>query len=357
MADGGDEADKSEEATPFKLAKAREKGSVARGIDLSFFAGAAALAGFLGIAGPALAQRLAQAMREALIGGMSHAADPIGAATLAGATMRPLVQPVAVLGGTIVAVVLLLEIVQLRGLSFSAHPLKPDFTRINPAKGLKRLFSLRMLKEAAKSLVKLVVYAAVAWLVVRGAVRAAYAVDDAGSLASALHAASMRLLWWFVGLALAIAALDQLIARKAFAKQMRMSRREVTREAKEREGEPRLKRKRKQLHAEFAKNSAGLGALPGSDMLIVNPEHVAVALGYDRAAAAAPIVRAKARDLHAQTLKRQARRLGVPVIENPPLARALWADSEQGEPIGPQHYHAVAELYFRLDAGCAEDAS
>lgn len=268
MAEGGDEADKSEEATPFKLSKAREKGSVARGMDLSFFAGTLSLAAFLAMAGPPLAQRLALAMREALTGGMSHAGDPLGAATVAGATMRPLVQPVAVLGATVVAVVLLLEIVQLRGLVFSAQPLTPDFSRINPAKGLKRLFSGRILKEAAKSILKFAVYACVAWLIVRGAIRAAFAVDDAAGLARALHAASMRLLWWFVGIALAIAAVDQLIARKAFAKQMRMSRREVTREAKEREGDPRLKRKRKQLHADFARNAEGLGALPGSDMLI-----------------------------------------------------------------------------------------
>lgn len=358
MAEASPEQNKSEEATPFKLRRAREKGSVARGIDLSFFAGLLALAGFLTIAGQALIGHLAQMMRTALAVGIKSASDPHEALGLTGASYWAALHPVILFGATIIAVVTLLEIVQLRGFVFSAQPLKPDFSRINPAKGLKRLFSMRLLKEALKSVLKMSAYTIVAVLLIRAAISGAGAgatITDAGSLAEAMRSAGMRMLWIFALVAFLFAILDQVLTRGEFRKQMRMSRREVTRESKEREGDPRIKRKRKQLHAEFVKRSAGLGRLPGSDMLVVNPEHVAVALAYDRTRHQAPVVRAKARNLHAQLMKRRAFSLGIPIIESPALARALYADCETGREIGQEHFHAVAELYFKLGAAPAAD--
>ncbi|WP_034158862.1 EscU/YscU/HrcU family type III secretion system export apparatus switch protein [Sphingomonas sp. ERG5] len=351
MAEASQEQNKSEEATPFKLQHAREKGSVARGTDLSFFAGLLALAGFLTIAGEALVGRLAEMMRRALAAGIERAGDPHEATAIVAASYWPALQPIILFGGTVVAVVGLLEIIQLRGFVFSAQPLKPDFSRINPAKGLKRLFSIRLLKEALKSLLKMTVYTVVAFLLIRAAIRdPGSAITDAWTLSGALRSSAMKMLWTFIAIAFFFAALDQILTRGEFRKQMRMSRREVTREAKEREGDPRIKSKRKQLHAEFVKRSGGLSALPGSDMLIVNPEHVAVALAYDHDKSDAPIVRAKGRNLHAQTMKIIARRLGIPIFESPALARALYADCEPGREIGQDHYHAVAEFYFKLAA-------
>lgn len=354
MAESSQEQNRSEEATPFKLKQARDKGSVARGMDLSFFAGLAAAAAFLTIAGEATIHGLAQMMRRALSAGIESAGDPHQALSIVSASYWPALHPVILFGATILAIVALLEIIQLRGFIFSAQPLKPDFSRINPAKGLKRLFSIRILKEALKSILKMTVYTIVTVLLIRAAISGVgSAVTDAGGLAGAMQSAGMRMLWIFLLLAFFFAVLDQILTRGEFRKQMRMSRREVTRESREREGEPRLKRKRKQLHAEFVKRSAGLGALPGSDMLVVNPEHVAVALAYDRAAASAPVVRAKGRNLHAQLLKRRAFSLGIPIFESPALARALYADCEPGQEIGENHYHAVADLYFKLVRGAA----
>jgi flagellar biosynthetic protein FlhB len=357
MAEASPEQNKSEEATPFKLQRAREKGSVARGMDLSFFAGLLAFAGFVTIAGEAMIGRLAQMMRRALSAGIRNAGDPQQAVGVVSASYWPGLQPVILLGATILAIVTLLEIIQLRGFMFSAQPLKPDFSRINPAKGLKRLFSMRLVKEALKSVLKMTIYTVVAVLLIRTAISGVgSAINDAVGLTGAMRSAGMRMLWTFIGLAFFFAILDQILARGEFRKQMRMSRREVTRESKEREGDPRLKRKRKQLHAEFVKRTAGLGALPGSDMLIVNPQHIAVALAYDRTRPGAPVVRAKARNLHALMMKRRASQLGIPIFENPPLARALHAECETGAEIGQDHFHAVAELYFKLGAAPAADA-
>ena len=163
-----------------------------------------------------------------------------------------------------------------------------------------------------------------------------------------MQSGGLRLLLFFLLVALFFVAIDQIIVRHEYLKQMRMSRRELTREHKEREGEPRLKQKRKQLHAEFARNTRGMGSLPGSDMLIVNPQHFAVALSYDAAVMDAPMVTAKGRNNWAQMLKREASRLGIPIFEMPPLARTLFAECEMGLAIREQHFRAVADLYLKL---------
>jgi flagellar biosynthetic protein FlhB len=345
------EQNRSEEATPFKLRRAREKGMVARGTDLGFLGSLVAIVGFLLVAGERLVAELAQIMRQALIAGMGGASDPERSRNIIAVSTWPAVQVIALLGGTILAVVLLLEILQLRGLVFTAHPLKPDFNRLNPAQGLKRLFSARILKESLKSVLKLAAYAFVTFLVVNAVLRApARSFADAQGVATSLWQAGLQLLFAYIGLALLFALIDQVIARREFSKQMRMSRRELVRETREREGEPRLKQRRKQLHAEFIQQSEGLGKLTGSDLLVVNPEHFAVALSYDPASMDAPEVVAKARNAHALAFRREAFRLGLPIFENAPLARRLFRECVAGDAVGPSHYRAVAELYFRLNS-------
>lgn len=346
--DTGSEQNKTEEATPFKLKRARERGAVARGIDLAFFASLSALSIFSLIAGEAALRKLALSMRQTIMS-TSEAESAPEALAAAVPMLWPSLEPVALLGATVVVVVVLLEIIQVRGLIFSTQPLKPDFNRLNPAKGLKRLFSMRMLKETAKNALKLAVYSCTAVLLVREAfdVRG-QSISNASSLAQAMHAHGLKLLFAFLALALVFAIIDQVVARGEFAKQMRMSRRELLREHKEREGEPRLKQKRKQLHAAFAKQARALGDLRGADMLIVNPDHYAVALAYDAAKMSAPKVIAKGRNHFARLLKRRAARLSVAIFQDPKLARALYAKCEKSVEVPSAEYRAVAELYIKL---------
>ncbi|HEU0065832.1 MAG TPA: EscU/YscU/HrcU family type III secretion system export apparatus switch protein [Sphingomonas sp.] len=350
MADG-QEQNRSEAATPSKLKSAREKGQVARSMELGFIAGLMTLSAFVQVAGAKAIADLAQAMRIALSSGIAHADEPAAAAAarligdLAGAAIRP----VLLFGGTMIAVVIFVELVQLRGFIFTAKPLKPDWSRLNPAKGLKRLFTARMLKETLKSIVKFALYGVATWLVIRFAVgRYGTTVGDGERLAETLRAVTMRLVFAFMLLGVGIAILDQLLVRGEFAKQMRMSRREVTRESREREGEPRIKQRRKRLHGEMVAQGASTGALAGSDMLVVNPEHFAVALRYDDATMAAPIVATRGRNLHALRLKGAAYRRGIPVVRDPPLARALYRACGVGATIPPAQFDAVAALYIAL---------
>ena len=353
------EQDRSEAPSPFKLRRAREKGQVARGMDLGFVGSLLAFAAFILVAGPGFVGRLADLMRLSLTAGIDRTGDTGAALGTVGAIYWLAFQPLLVLGGIIAVVLIFLELLQLRGFMFTTEPLKPDFTRLNPAKGIKRLFSLRMVKETLKNVVKMAVYGTAAWLLIEGAIRMfGDSVHDAASLAAAMNGAGQRVLFTFIGIAFVFMVLDQVIVRSEFMKQMRMSRREVTRENREREGEPRLKQKRRELHSAMQQQSEGLRKLDGSDFLVTNPEHFAVALHYDPSDMQAPMVRAKGRNHFAQLLKRKARLLGIPVIADPALARALYRDCMADHAIGPQHFHGVARHYAQLRrAEAASEAS
>lgn len=343
------EQNRSEAATPFKLKRAREKGMVARSVELGFLGGLLGLAAFLGIAGEGFARKLGELTRETLVAGIDIAAEPEQAAGLPGRIYWAVLEPLMLLGGTIVAIVVLLEILQLRGFIFTAHPLKPDFGRLNPAKGLKRLFSARLLKETLKTVLKTAVYAIATWLLIRDALnRYAVTAGETERLPALIGEAVMRLIFAYILIAFAFVVLDQILVRGEFTKQMRMSRREVTREAKDREGDPRIRSKRKQLHQEFVAASQSVGQLAGSDMLVVNPQHFAVALRYDPARMDAPMVTAKGRNRFALALKEEAYRRGIPVIAKPALARALYRACNTGSEIPATNFEAVADLYIQL---------
>ncbi len=349
MSEEGQEQNKTEEPTPQKLKKAREKGQVARGMDLGFAGGLIALSAAATFAGQSFFVRLADLMQHSFVAGIDGRGDPNEALGIIAASYWTVFQPLLIFGAIVAIVLVTLELLQLRGVIFTTHPLKPDFKRLNPAKGLKRLFSLKLVKETIKNIVKFTTYCVAAWLIGEHAINSwGGRLVDAGWLVRAIEESGLRLLYVFVGFALVFAALDQIIVRGEFRKQMRMGRSELTRETKEREGEPRLKQKRKDLHKEMQQQSENLGAVPGSDMLIVNPEHYAVALRYVPENESAPKVRAKGINHFALLLKRKAALHSVPIIANPPLARRLYAECNAGLEIAPQHYHEVAALYRSL---------
>ncbi len=345
----GQEQNKTEEPTPFRLRRAREKGQVARGMDLGFVGSLLALTVFVLASGHQFVRTLGDLMRLSISVGIDRADNPMQLLPTVGSVYWLAFKPLLILGAMIIVILIFLELLQLRGFIFSTQPLKPDFSRLNPAKGLKRLFSMRMLKETLKSVIKMIVYSIAAWLLILGALEMfGDTLTDASRLALAMESSGKRLLFAFIGIAFFFMVIDQLIVRREYHKQMRMSRRELTRENKEQEGEPRMKQKRREIHAEMRKQTEGLGKIEGSDFLITNPEHYAVALHYDAKTMDAPVVRAKGRDHFAQLLKRKARLVSVPVIPHPPLARALYRECQADQPIPPALYHEVARLYTKL---------
>jgi flagellar biosynthetic protein FlhB len=342
------EQNQSEAATPFKLEKARERGQVARGMDLAFCTGLGTFLLYAWMRGESLKLELAHAARGALVAAPQLMASEHGLFEVCGALFRAAARPLTFMVVVIFLVVLVFELAQIRGLIFTAAPLKPDFGRLNPAQGFKKVFSVRMLVETAKSLLKLTIYGGLAALVIVGAMASApLTIFNAEQLADALTASGMKLLSLFVLAALAFALFDQLIARREFSKKMRMSRREVKREHKDREGDARLKQKRKDLHREFAKLSQSLRGLKSADVLIANPTHFAVALRYRPAQMEAPVIVSRGAHRFALRLKRLAFIHGVAVVESPALARALYR-FEIDTPVPDALFAPVAEIYRNL---------
>lgn len=340
--------DKSELPTPHKLQRSREKGMVARGMDLGFLTSLSAFLGFAWVAGSLLVSAVQHAARDAFVTGPELQDSSPALLNAAALMLSPVVRPMLLLFAVVFLLVLLFELVQT-GFVFSAQPFKPDFNRLNPATGLKRLFSLRLLIETAKNIAKMFVYTAIAYYLIHGVLRTDIgSVADAGGLSAVLKKAGLRLLASFVLGALLFAAVDQVIARWQFIKKMRMDRRELRQEAKEREGEPRMKQKRKQLHREFAKASQSMRGLKGADVLVTNPQHIALALSYQPGVSQAPKVVSMGLNQVALRLKRMAFLYGIPIVENRTLARELYRKSVLGGPIPEHCYKPVADIYNAL---------
>lgn len=339
---------KTEPPTPFKLSKAREKGSVARGMDLGFTVSLAALIGYLWMFGPRLSDSLATAAQRTLVSAATVTTAPNEILHLVGSLLASVAQPMLFMFGVIFVSVLVFEIVQT-GFVFSFAPLTPNFSKLNPAKGFKRVFSVRQLVETGKNVAKLVVYAILAYLaVMQGLKLAVRGISDARQLAAVMQDTAFHLLVLFIGAAVVIAAIDQLISRRDFFKRMRMTRHETKRESRDREGDPRFKQKRRQTHREYAKLSKSLKNVRGADILIVNPTHYSVALKYDPRTMGAPTIVAQGADQLALRLKRLAFLYGVVTVENRELARALYHRCEIDREIPDAYFRPVANIYRQV---------
>ena len=344
------EQNRSEKPTPFKLKQARQKGTVARGADLGFLTALAAFLGYMWISGAGLQAQILEVSRRALIAATHVTVSRNEILVVTGTVLSSVFRPLAFMAVTIFLVVLVFEIAQT-GLVFSTHPLKPDFSKLNPAKGLKRVFSVRTLVETAKSLLKFTGYATLAWLVIAAAREIdAPAATDATRLAAAMARTAFKLLLFFVGGALLFAVLDQALVRRDFLKQMRMSRRELRRESRDREGDPRIKQRRKQLHGEFLERNQSLRNVRDADVLVTNPTHFAVALRYDGRTMSAPMVVSQGSHQFAQRLKGLAFSYGVPIVEDRLLARALYRGCALNQIVPDAYYGPVAKLYQALRA-------
>ena len=344
------EQDRSEQATPFKLARSRERGMVARGTDLGFLTGLAGFCAFAWVEGPSVRAVVAHSAARALVSAPTVLSSPNAILTVTGAVMAPAVRPIAFMTGAIFLTVLVFELVQT-GVVFSTHALKPDFSRLSPTTNFKRFTSPRLLIELAKNLVKLAVYVFIAWSVIQSARRLdAGVLANAQDLAHALAQMALRMLLLFVAAAVVFAILDQLIARRDISRRMRMSRREVRREVRDREGDPRLKQRRKQLHRDYVKTSKSLRNIRDADVLITNPTHFAVGLRYDPKTMLAPMVVARGAHQFALRLRQLAFVYGLTIVEQPALARELYRKTDLDTPIPETHYRQIADIYLKIRA-------
>jgi type III secretion YscU/HrpY family protein len=228
---------------------------------------------------------------------------------------------------------------------FSFEVIKPKLEKLNPITGFKNIFlKPRTYLELAKNLVKFTIVLWLAYATVKSALRdlvmsARLDLLETGRLAASLM---FQLLFKVGGAFLVIGAADFLIQKRLYLKDLRMSKYDVQREHKEEEGDPRVKRQRKQLHQQILQQGALL-RVPRAHAVIVNPTHIAVAIRYEEATMQAPQVTAKGQDAMAQTIIAIARQNQIPVVRNVSLARGLYAVEVDAE-IPEQLYEAVAEV-------------
>jgi flagellar biosynthetic protein FlhB len=335
--------DKTEDPTLRRLDEAIQRGDVAKSQEVNTWfvmAGAAlVLVGFSG----SLATGLSNIFRGLLAGAHSVPFDRGGLMgffqnleleVLAATALPILLLALAAVAG---------NVIQHR-LIWSMESLKPKLSKVSPMAGFKRLFSKIALANFVKGLVKLAVIGVLmVWVLGPERHRLdALVLTDVAALLELSKSLSAKLLGAVVAALAIIAAADYLFQYRQWFQRQKMSLQEIKEEFKQSDGDPHIKAKIRQLRQERSKKRM-MSSVPKASVVITNPTHYAVALQYDRGMNA-PLCVAKGKDAIALKIREVAAKHGIPVVENPPLARALHATVEVDREIAPEHYKAVAEV-------------
>lgn len=339
-----DDATKTEEPTERRLDEGRRKGQVAVSQEVKSAAMLLAAAAAVVVVAPPLMRHLARTGRTFIESpdAFRPTADNLQAGlwTLL-ADVGLAAAPLAVLLMVVAAGAALAQ----SGLIWAPEKIAPDLEKISPLKGAKRLFSMRTMVEFVKGVAKLCVVAAIAGglaMPLLANMELLVSTDVLGGLVT-VEAVTVRMTAAAAAVMTVIAALDYWYQRHAFMKQMRMTKQEVRDEHKQSDGDPHVKARIRKLRAERAQRRM-MANVPKADVVVTNPTHYAVALEYKMENMSAPRVVAKGVDHLARRIREVAAEHDVPRVENPPLARALYATVELDEMIPPEHYQAVAQV-------------
>ena len=339
-----DDGDRTEAPTPRRLAEARQHGQIAKSADLTAALGL--LGGLLCLRwfGPGVVSSLMSLLRENL---GEREASEVGRIDVIPVMMSIFTTGLAAIGpivAMLLVVALIANLMQV-GWLFTWDPLMPKLNKLNPVSGLGRILSSRSVVQLAINLVKMLVIGSVAWSAIRGRggeIMAALDVEGGGLMtliATIVFDVGIRM-----GLAmLAIALIDYIWQKWRFIRDMRMTKQDVKEEMRRMEGDPIIKqrRRRMQLAATLQKIRS---TVPKADVVVTNPTHLAIAIGYDAETMGAPRVLAKGQDYIAAKIREVAALHRIPIIERKPLAQALYKTVEVGQEIPEQFYKAIAEI-------------
>jgi len=336
--------ERTEPASPRRLEKAREEGQVVQSRELATFVVLMVGGGTLWALGNALSTGMAQLVRSGMMFDASLIADPERLISRLSSQTMEAVTVFAPLLLLLVAAALASPML-LRGWLFSAKAVTPDFNRLNPLSGIKRMLSLNGLVELLKAIAKVSLLGAVAvWLIWSRR-------ETIFSLGMETIPAATQHLGDLIGrgfLLIAGAMIFVVIADVPFQlwnhhKKLKMTKEELRQEARESEGDPQLKARIRQQQREISRRRM-MAEIPHADVVVTNPTHYAVALKYSDGEMRAPRVVAKGADRVAARIREIAAENGVPTLEAPPLARALYRHTELGDEIPAALYAAVAEV-------------
>lgn len=350
-----EDLDRNHAATPYKLEKARERGQTAKStVVISTVVFTVAMA-FLALQGWSTWQHAFVLDRNLIAGSAALASNPQGLGPLLTSLLMQLLWLGAPFFMTIVLAAIIANVAQ-SGPVLSATPIKPDWNRLNPVDGLKRIVSTRGLFVLLRSVLKLVLLGMVGYWSLKALTPQFHALSSMppGMLVRVLLEDFASLGLRMAGMLVLIALLDLLFTRREFARKMRMSRRELKDEVKNRDGDPRVRSRIRQLRRELLKRSSALRDTATADVLITNPVHVAVALRYVHGQMPSPQVVAKGRGFMAAVMRGIAARHRIPVVPSPSLARRLYKELAVEQHVTPGLYAPVARIivwvFARRDA-------
>lgn len=352
-----DLGEKTEQPTGRRRLEARRRGQVARSLNLSAFVLLAAGSLLIYFFGDAVMQSLYVVVRNALspesLGRELDHESIKREALFAGLETLRVMGPI--LG--IMAIVAAVEQIVQVGWFISLEPLTPKLSKFNPVTGLKRLFSKRSVVKGAIDVLKLAIIASVAYAVVGSDYRTIVALPllTAGGAFVVTAQLVVRLVVWTLVVLLVIGLVDWLYQRWQQTEDLKMTKQEVKDERKSTEGDLETKARRMKLAREIIRQKLRT-EVPKADVVVTNPTHFAVALRYDEDTMSAPRVVAKGGDYLALQIRLIAAANGVPIIERPALARALYHNVEVGREVPAEQYEAVAELLayvYRLEGRMA----
>ena len=346
MAEGSDGEDKTEEASARKLQQARESGDVVKSSDIPQVLSLIGACAVVALKGPSICTALAADLVPFLAqpdqmlqslegdGGLAIARDLI-------LTIVPIL--IMILGASLVMGVM--GNVLQTGLLFAPEKLKPSFDKLNPLEGFKRMFGIDAMMQFLKTILKLIATGFVVWLVLKNRITDMLAlVGGSPVLILPYVREAMIALAMAVCIFLALGAgADYMWQRFRFMEKMKMSKQEQKEEYKQTEGDPHVKAKLRALR--FQKSRQRMMAnVAKATVVVTNPTHYAVALQYEMGEMAAPVCVAKGMDSIALKIREEAGKHDVPIVEDPPLARALYASMDIDEVIPEEHFAAVAKL-------------
>lgn len=340
--------ERTERATPRRRQEARRDGQVARSAELT--GAIALLAALLALVafGPGMLQNLGDLMRAGLVDRGDSIETTQGALSVLHHVGGRLLWILTPLLASLMAIGLLVNILQV-GFLFTTKPLMPQLSKLDPIKGFTRLFGRRGFVELLKAIAKVSAVGIVAFFTVRSDIESLVPLVgvDGSALLHEMGRSTLRIGLRAGAVLLVLAALDYAYQKWEYEKSLRMSPKEIEEEQKQTEGDPRTRARIRALQRAAARRRM-MRDVPTADVVVTNPVHVAVALKYDRARMNAPVVVARGMRKVAQRIKEIAKEHGVPIVEDPPLARTLHRETRVGEAIPASLYQAVAQLLAQI---------
>ncbi len=346
MAEGSEGEDKTEEASGRKLQQARESGDVAKSADIPQALSLIGACAIVAIKGPSICRDLAGdllpffAHPDQLLGSL----ESDGGVTIAHDVVFAIIPILLLVMGTAAFFGVAGNVLQT-GLMFTPSKLKPDLSKLNPLGGFKKLFGLDSLVQFGKTVIKLIITGFIVWLVLKNRITGMLALTGASPVLILPYIRE-----GFIALAIAVCiflfvggAADYMWQRYRFMEKMKMSKQEQKEEYKQTEGDPHIKAKLRALRMEKSRRRM-MSNVAKATVIVTNPTHYAVALLYEPDQSPVPVCVAKGMDAVALKIREEGGKHNVPIVEDPPLARALYASMDIDEVIPEEHFAAVAKL-------------